>query len=85
MCPLMPSLGWWTYLQGVQFKFFYTSPGAHTLESRGAPSPAKAVARAINALYEIPLPPIAEGFGTFKLREEPPATIDPSSFVPSMG
>jgi tripeptide aminopeptidase len=50
-----------------QFKFFYTSPGAHTLESRGAPSPAKAVAKAINALYEIPLPPVAEGFGTFKL------------------
>ena len=58
---------WYGALRIDQFKFFYTSPGAHTLESRGAPSPAKAVAKAINALYEIPLPPIAEGFGTFKL------------------
>jgi len=37
------------------------------MESRGAPSPAKAVAKAITALYEIPLPPIAEGLDTFKL------------------
>ena len=37
------------------------------MESRGAPSPAKAVAKAINALYEIPLPPVAEGLDTFKL------------------
>ena len=58
---------WYGALRINQFKFFYTSPGAHTLESRGAPSPAKAVAKAINALYEIPLPPVAEGFGTFKL------------------
>jgi acetylornithine deacetylase/succinyl-diaminopimelate desuccinylase-like protein len=58
---------WYGALRIDQFKFFYTSPGAHTLESRGAPSPAKALAKAINALYEIPLPPVAEGFGTFKL------------------
>lgn len=58
---------WYGALRIDQFKFFYTSPGAHTLESRGAPSPAKAVAKAINAIYEIPLPPVAEGFGTFKL------------------
>jgi tripeptide aminopeptidase len=58
---------WYGALRIDQFKFFYTSPGAHTLESRGGPSPAKAVARAITALYEIPLPPIAEGLGTFKL------------------
>ena len=37
------------------------------MESRGGPSPAKAVAKAINAVYEIPLPPIAAGLGTFKL------------------
>jgi tripeptide aminopeptidase len=49
------------------FKFFYTSPGAHTLESRGAPSPSKAVAKAISALYELPLPPVAPGLDTFKL------------------
>jgi len=58
---------WYGALRIDQFKFFYTSPGAHTLESRGAPSPAKAVAKAISALYEIPLPPVAEGLGTFKL------------------
>src|SRR5204863_4710630 len=58
---------WYGALRITQLKFFYTSPGAHTMESRGAPSPAKAVAKAIGALYEIPLPPIAEGLGTFKL------------------
>jgi tripeptide aminopeptidase len=58
---------WYGALRIDQFKFLYTSPGAHTLESRGGPSPAKAVAKAITALYEIPLPPIAEGLGTFKL------------------
>ncbi|MGA3241897.1 MAG: peptidase dimerization domain-containing protein, partial [Bryobacteraceae bacterium] len=40
---------------------------AHTMESRGGPSPAKAVAKAITALYDIPLPPIAAGLETFKL------------------
>src|ERR1700691_6077400 len=49
------------------YKCFYTSPAAHTMESRGAPSPAKAVAKAITALYEIPLPPIAAGLDSFKL------------------
>jgi acetylornithine deacetylase/succinyl-diaminopimelate desuccinylase-like protein len=58
---------WYGALRISMFKFFYTSPGAHTLESRGAPSPAKAVAKAINALYEIPLPPIAPGLDTFKV------------------
>jgi tripeptide aminopeptidase len=58
---------WYGALRIDQLKFFYTSPGAHTLESRGAPSPAKAVAKAILALYEIPLPPVAEGLGTFKV------------------
>jgi len=58
---------WYGAFRIDQFKFFYTSPGAHTLESRGAPSPAKAVAQAIRAMYEIPLPPIAPGLDTFKL------------------
>ena len=58
---------WYGALRITQYKFFYTSPGAHTLESRGAPSPAKAVAAAITALYEIPLPPVAPGLDTFKL------------------
>jgi tripeptide aminopeptidase len=58
---------WYGALRITQYKFFYTSPGAHTMESRDAPSPAKAVAKAINALYEIPLPPVAPGLDTFKL------------------
>jgi tripeptide aminopeptidase len=58
---------WYGALRIGQFKFYYTSPGAHTMESRGAPSPAKAVAKAITALYDIPLPPIAAGLETFKL------------------
>lgn len=58
---------WYGALRITQLKFYYTSPGAHTMESRGAASPAKAVAKAINALYEIPLPPVAEGLGSFKL------------------
>ena len=58
---------WYGALRITQLKFFYTSPGAHTMESRGAPSPAKAVAKAISALYEIPLPPIAPGLDSFKL------------------
>jgi tripeptide aminopeptidase len=58
---------WYGALRIAQFKFFYTSPGAHTMESRGGPSPAKAVAKAITALYDIPLPPIATGLETFKL------------------
>jgi acetylornithine deacetylase/succinyl-diaminopimelate desuccinylase-like protein len=58
---------WYGALRITQYKFFYTSPGAHTLESRGAPSPARAVSQAIAALYEIPLPPVAAGLGTFKV------------------
>src|SRR5271163_1018705 len=58
---------WYGALRVSMYKFFYTSPGAHTLESRGAPNPAKAVAKAINALYEIPLPPVADGLDSFKL------------------
>jgi acetylornithine deacetylase/succinyl-diaminopimelate desuccinylase-like protein len=58
---------WYGALRISQYKFFYTSPGAHTMESRGGPSPAKAVAKAITALYDIPLPPVADGLGSFKL------------------
>jgi tripeptide aminopeptidase len=58
---------WYGALRITQFKFFYTSPGAHTMESRGGPSPAKAIAAGIDALYEIPLPPIAPGLDSFKL------------------
>jgi len=58
---------WYGALRITQYKFFYTSPGAHTMESRDGPSPARAVSEAIAALYEIPLPPLAPGLGSFKL------------------
>ncbi len=58
---------WYGALRITQYKFFYSSPGAHTMESRDGPSPAKAVSHAIAAMYEIPLPPVASGLGTFKL------------------
>src|SRR5262249_3862678 len=58
---------WYGALRITQFKFFFTSSGAHTMESRGGPSPAKALAKAIDAVYQIPLPPIAEGLDSFKL------------------
>ena len=58
---------WYGALRITQFKFFYTSPGAHTLESRGGPSTARALAKGIEAVYGVPLPPIAEGLDTFKL------------------
>jgi tripeptide aminopeptidase len=58
---------WYGALRLSIYKFFYTSPGAHTMESRGAPSPAKAVAKAIGAVYDIPLPALAPGLDSFKL------------------
>ncbi len=58
---------WYGALRISQFQFYYTSPGAHTMESRGAPSPARAVAKAIDALYDIPLPKLVEGLDSFKL------------------
>jgi tripeptide aminopeptidase len=58
---------WYGALRITQYKFIYTSPGAHTMESRGGPSPARAVAAAIDSVYEIPLPPIASGLDSYKL------------------
>jgi acetylornithine deacetylase/succinyl-diaminopimelate desuccinylase-like protein len=58
---------WYGALRITQYKFFYTAPGAHTMESRGAPSPVKAVAAAVDAVYEIPLPPPAPNLDSFKL------------------
>src|SRR3954470_5011479 len=58
---------WYGALRISQYKFYYNSDGAHTMESRGGPNPAKAVARAIVAIYHIPLPPVAEGLDSFKL------------------
>ncbi len=38
-------------------RYKYSGPGAHTMSSRGRPSPARAVSRAILNVYSIPLPP----------------------------
>ena len=58
---------WYGALRITQYKFIYTSPGAHTMESRGGPSPARAVAAGIDSVYEVPLPPVAPGLDSFKL------------------
>jgi len=50
-----------------RLQFFYTSPGGHTLVSRGKPNPAKAIAKAILDLYAIPLPEPAPGTGQSRL------------------
>jgi acetylornithine deacetylase/succinyl-diaminopimelate desuccinylase-like protein len=52
---------WYGALRVTRLKLYYTSPGSHTLKSRGRPNPARAVARAIEQLYEIPLPPVELG------------------------
>ncbi len=38
-------------------KMKFTAPGAHTLNSRGAPHPARAAAQCIQDIYEVQLPP----------------------------
>ena len=48
-------------------KFFFSAPAVHTLYSRDTLSPAKAVARAIQAVYAIPLPPLAPDVGDVRL------------------
>lgn len=43
------------------YKFHYTGPGSHTVNSRGKPNPAFAVARAIKDVAAIELPDTASG------------------------
>jgi tripeptide aminopeptidase len=50
---------WYGALRIDLMKFYFSAPATHTLYSRGTPSPAKAVVRAIEAVYAIPLPPLA--------------------------
>ena len=58
---------WYGALRIDLLKFFFTAPSIHTLHSRGVPSPAKAAARAIASVYDIALPPLAEGVGEARL------------------
>ncbi len=58
---------WYGALRLAAMQFVYTSPGAHTLVSRGEPSPVRAVARAVESIYEIPLPEPDPMLGPMKL------------------
>jgi acetylornithine deacetylase/succinyl-diaminopimelate desuccinylase-like protein len=42
-------------------KYVFTSPGAHTLASRGRPTPVRAVAAAIDRLYQLQFPALPDG------------------------
>lgn len=42
-------------------KYVFTSPGAHTLASRGRPTPVKALAAAIERLYQLQFPALPDG------------------------
>ena len=42
-------------------KYVFTHPGAHTLSSRGQPTPVRAVAEVINRLYAIEFPALPDG------------------------
>ena len=47
---------WYGALRLASMQFVYTAAGAHTLLSRDEPNPVRAVARAVQAVYAIPLP-----------------------------
>ncbi len=42
-------------------KYVFTSPGAHTLSSRGTPTPVKAIAEMIDSLYALQFPALPDG------------------------
>jgi tripeptide aminopeptidase len=42
-------------------KYLFTHPGAHTLSSRGKPTPVRAVAEAIDRLYKLQFPALPDG------------------------
>jgi len=42
-------------------KYVFTSPGAHTLSSRGTPTPVKAIAEMIDGLYALQFPALPDG------------------------
>ena len=58
---------WYGALRLAAVQFVYSSKGAHTLVSRGEPSPVRAVARAVQSIYEIPLPDPDASLGPMKL------------------
>jgi tripeptide aminopeptidase len=58
---------WYGALRISRLKFTLTSAGGHTLFSRGVPSPARALAAAIQNVYAVPLPPADPGLGGMKV------------------
>src|SRR5262249_27750769 len=58
---------WYGALRIDLMKFYFNAPSVHTLFSRGAPSPAKAVVKAIEAVYAIPLPPLSVDVGEMRV------------------
>ena len=58
---------WYGALRIDLMKFYFSAPAVHTMFSRGTPSPAKAVVRAIEAVYAIPLPPLATDVGDVRV------------------
>jgi acetylornithine deacetylase/succinyl-diaminopimelate desuccinylase-like protein len=58
---------WYGALRLAAMRFVYTSTGAHTLVSRGEPNPVRAVARAVQGMYDIELPEPDPSLGPMKL------------------
>ena len=58
---------WYGALRIDLMKFYFNAPSVHTLYSRGTPSPAKAVVKAVEAVYAIPLPPLTQDVGDVRL------------------
>jgi tripeptide aminopeptidase len=75
---------WYGALRISRLKFVYTSPGSHTLFSRGQPTPARAVASGIQNVYGVPLPPIEPGLAGMKLPVINVGTLGGGSVVNSI-
>lgn len=58
---------WYGALRIEMVKLIFTSASVHTLFSRDEPTAARAMARAIEAVYDIPLPQRIEGIGGLRL------------------
>jgi acetylornithine deacetylase/succinyl-diaminopimelate desuccinylase-like protein len=52
---------WYGALGIYWTKYVFTSPGSHTLMSRGKPTPVRAVAEAIDKLYALQFPALPDG------------------------
>ena len=64
---LMSTEVWYGALRIDQMKVVFSAAGAHTLMSRGEPNPVVAAARAVSALYAMPLPPLVKAVEPMRL------------------